>query len=273
MAKAEIPYNNISVNNLRFLLKNIDQFNQEVADLTPLLLDNQQKLFSIDVPFLCWAPYYELSYPECVARFFRDAGLNEELRKIAKSDNQIRTAGHFVQSSDMLLDKVLACLPDDQRRTYILKVLGYGLLLTKSVRSLMVYGFYINDLVAIARTATAIKSRDEALLKAVRMDASVVGCPTASSRISKAVLLNDTKFLKKLNNAILGKLGVREARNFQKMRFILQVLHESGGVALNDKQLKDLFVHQLNLYSDSQSTSEKNLKAFAYNFKHQKSTI
>lgn len=68
-------------------------------------------------------------------------------------------------------------------------------------------------------------------------------------------------------------LGIRENKNYRKMRFILQVLHESGGFDLSDKDLKELFVKQLNLYSDTQSSSEKNLKEFAYNFKKHKSTI
>lgn len=91
--------------------------------------------------------------------------------------------------------------------------------------------------------------------------------------MSRAIFFNDSKFLNKIKNALSRKLGVRESKNYRKIRFILQVLHESGGVNLTDIELKELFVTNLKIYSDSQASSQKNLKELAYNFKKQKSTI
>lgn len=273
MANTRTLYNNISADDLRFLLANVDFFNKEVEDFTPWLNENQQKLFSGDLNAIAWAPLYELSFKECLMSFFVGSGLTNELVEIVHADNKIQATYQFQKNLDQTFDKMSAGLSEEQRQSYILNTLGYGVVMMKNARSLMVYGYYINDLVAIARNANHLKSRDEALFKAIRIDASVVGCQTALSRISKAVLLNETEFMKDLNNAITGKLGTREDKTFKKMRFILQVLHESGGINLSDEGLVELFVKQLKLVSDTRSSAGKNLKEFSYNFKKQKSTI
>ncbi|NOS98428.1 MAG: hypothetical protein HOP25_08150 [Methylotenera sp.] len=273
MAKFDKTYNNISADDLRFLLCNVDVFNKEVEDFTPWLNENQKKLFSGDLNTIAWAPLYELSFNECLLNFFLQSGLTNELVEIVHADNKIHAAYHFHQNLDQTIDKVSAGLSEEQRPSYILNTLCYGVVMMKNAHSLMVFGHYINDLVAIARSASDSKSRDEALFKAIRIDASVVCCQTALSRISKAVLLNDAEFMKALNNAIAGKLGAREDKTFKKMRFILQALHESGGINFSDKELVELFVKQLKLVSDTKFTSEKNIGEFARNFKNKKSTI
>jgi hypothetical protein len=266
-------YNNISADDLRFLLKNVDFFNRETASFSDWLNEIDHKPLMENLSSLSWAHLYEKSFTDCLNDFFSDSKLTDELRKISVSENKIRATHSFQQNLDQNLDKVAGSLPEDQQLGYAVAMMIYGMVMMKSVRSLMIYGCYINDLIAIARTSNFIKERDEALFSAIRMDASVVGCQTALVRISKAVLLNDVNFFKKLRNAIDGKLGELEDRNFQKMRFILQVLHESGGIGLNDKALKELFVEQLNLYSDIQFTAEKNLGEFTRKFKKKKSTI
>lgn len=273
MTASQNLYNNISADDLRFLLKNVDVFNRETASFADWLNEIDHKPLLENLSELSWAHLYEKSFNESLNDFFIDSKLTHEREKISASENKIRATLSFQQNLDQNLDQVFSSLPEEQQLGYTVAMMTYGMVMMKSARSLMICGLYINDLIAIARTSNSIKERDEALLSAIRMDASVVGCQTALVRISKAVLLNDAKFLKKLRNAIDGKLGELEDRNFQKMRFILQVLHESGGIGLNDKALKELFVEQLNLYSDIQFTAEKNLGELARNFKRKKSTI
>lgn len=266
-------YNNICADDLRFLLGHVDVFNKEIEGFSNWLNEIDQKPLLENLSSLSWAHLYEKGFIELQNNFFIDSKLTDELEKIAASDNKIRAIHDFQQNLNKSLDDISNSLPEDQQLDFAVTIMAYGMVMMKSARSLMIYGHYINDLVAIARTSTDLKKRDESLLNAIRMDSSVVGCPTALVRISKAVLLNDFSFFKKLKNSISGKLGELEAQNFQKIRFILQVLHESGGIGLNDKALKELFVEQLNLYSDTQSTAEKNLGEFARNFKRKKSTI
>ncbi len=266
-------YSSISADDLRFLLGHIDLFNEEIVNFSDWLNEIDQKPFLENLSSLSWAHLYEKSFNESLNDFFIDSKLTEEREKISASDNKIRATLSFQQNLDQNLDKVSSSLPEDQQLNYAIAMITYGMVMMKNARSLMIYGLYLNDLISLAKNASSLKKRDEALFNAIRLDASVVGCPTALARISKATLLNDSIFFKKLKNAITGKLGELDDRNYQKIRFILQVLHESGGIGLSDKVLKKLFVEQLNLYSDTQFTAEKNLGEFTRNFKKKKSTI
>lgn len=255
------------------MLKNVDLFKRETASFADWLNEEDHKPVLENLSGLSWAQLYEESFTDCLANFFSDSQLTSELTKISFSANKVRATLSFQQNLVENLDKVYSSLPENQKLRFNVAMMIYGMLMVKNARSLMIYGHYMNDLIATAKTSNSIKERDEALLKAIRMDASVVGCQTALVRISKAVLLNDANFLKKLRNAIDGKLGELEDRNFQKMRFILQVLHESGGIGLSDQELKEMFVEQLNLYSDTQFTAQKNLAEFTRKFKKKKTTI
>lgn len=255
------------------MLSHVDAFNEEIEGFSNWLNEIDQKPLLENLSEFSWAHFYEKSFIENLNDFFVNAQLIQQKEKIIAADNQIQATLSFQDNLADNLDKIKNNLPEDQHLSFGASMMTYGIVMLKNARSLMIYGRYINDLIAIARTSNSLKERDEALLNAIRIDASVITCKTASVRISKAVCFSDTDFLKDLRNAIEGKLGELEAQNFQKMRFILQVLHESGGINLTDKELKELFVNQLNLYSDSQSTAEKNLGEFTRKFKKKKSTI
>lgn len=101
--------------------------------------------------------------------------------------------------------------------------------------------------------------------KGIRVDPTIVGCPTAVAHISRSVLLDDKQFMSKMKAALNGKLHKREQAYFQKMRLVLQVLSETEAAKLTDENLHQLFVEQLRLYTaDSKSEDVmKNLRKFA----------
>lgn len=267
-------YNKFTADQLRFLLGNMDKLDDEFVEVKKELSLKKDKFFDSDFPSITWAPLYENTIEECIALFILSIDVQDDIHRIASSENQLDDLNSLVVDLRPRLDNLHdSQVSEEKQKEFTIAITSITTLLAMSNRSLMVYGLYINDLVKIARDSKDIMLADRSLLKAIKIDTSVVSCPTASKRISEAVLLDDKKFLNKLKNAITGKLGVRELRNFQKMRVILQVLHESGGVNLNDEELKELFVNQLALYSDSQSSAQKNLKEFTYKFKQQKSTI
>lgn len=252
----------------------MDKLDGEFVEAKEALSVKKDKFFGNDIPSITWAPFYENTIAECIALLIIKIGAQLDIHDIASSENQLERLDALAKDLVPRLDKLHdSQISEEKKKEFTASVTSLATLLVMSSRSLMVYGYYINDLIKIARESQNRLLGDRNLLKAIRIDPSVVSCPTALKRISQAVLLNDKSFLNKLKNAISGKLGVRELRNFQKMRVILQILHESGGVNLSDEELKELFVDQLALYSDSQFTAEKNLQEFAYKFKQQKSTI
>ncbi len=262
-------YGKLTAEDLRTLLSFVPLLEQAKSELDQKLAPKSAEIFTENSPRGYWCNYYEMPFPQHLAEVVKQFELEDDVNILAKSDNQVLQMSEFINKMNSDEDEPLT---PEQKTQVIPYVLALNSSLIFSLRSLMVYGNYLNELIAIAREGAPSK-RDKSLFKAIRIDPTVIGCPTAISRISRAVMLNEAKFLKDLRKAMLGKLGSRESKNFQMIRYVLQVLHERGGIHLNDKELKELFVTELNLYSDSQYTSEKNLKEFTYNFKLQKSTI
>lgn len=262
----------ITIYGLRILLNNIELLDTEVPSLKNYISENLEKLQSVNLEVPSWAETYEIEFEIFLANFLVSLELHHELKEY----KDLELEAGLTKLMDRMIhmfDDELESMSTDEAKTFTMWAMSLTYVMFSSLKSLMIYGHYINELIQIARTYKNTAKGDNALLKAVRIDPCVINCPTASSRLSYAVLFGDHKFLKKLRNALSGKLGTREAKQYQKMRFVLQVLHEAGAANMTDHELNDLFVKELKLYSDSQGTSEKNIKEFAYNFKKQKSTI
>lgn len=264
-------YGRLSAQALRDLLQFLPILDIEHADMTKIIVEKQAELFTEKTPKLSWCHLYELPYPQHAAIVNNSYGIDQDVIRIANSENP--TQELINGRLDAAIENSLGAeLDPEEKQTYLPSILALNSSIVFTLRSLITYGLYLNELIQIARDGSPSK-RDKALFNAVRIDPTVIGTPTATARISRAVMLNDQNFFEKLRSALSGKLGQREAKNYQMIRYILQVLLETNAPSLSDKQLKYLFVKELNLYSDSQSSSEKNLREFAYNFMKQKPTI
>lgn len=265
-------YGKLSAADLRFLLSMQTMLEEEEAELNREVLCNPAKnkmIFAEDAPQFVWANYYELDFPLCVLSIIGQLGVADEIAAICKDKDPVQALSGWVEKQKT------GDLDDDltqERWLHIARTFWpMGVVLSRNIKSLMVYGLYINDLVKIAREGKLAK-RDQALLNAIRIDPAVVCCKTSVERISRAVLMQDAKFMSGLRHALEGKLGTREQANYKKMRLVLQALLDLDALQLSDQQLVELFIKQLNLYSDVAS-AEHNLSEFARNFKKKKSTI
>jgi hypothetical protein len=271
--KINKQYGKLSADDLRILLSLLPMLEKEHLEMIQLRDEKLTKIFPENSPMPTWCHFYEMPHAHHFDIILTHLGAAEDLTTIFKSDNPATNLDSYIKNQDYDKGEDFESTPEE------LPILLQSLLalthsLIYSLRSLMIHGQYINQLVAIARESnTTQKKKDNALLQAINIDTSVIGCSTAIKRISRAVLMDDVVFLKALKKAMFTKIDLEKYKNYQKIRYVLQILHESGHTNLNDKDLKELFVHQLNLYSDSQMTSEKNLGEFARKFKKQKSTI
>lgn len=147
--------------------------------------------------------------------------------------------------------------------------MGNGMSLLNTLRCVLYHGCFLNELIERVRAGD-----DKALFDAIRIDSTVISCPSASLRISKAALLQDNRFFAKLKAAINGKLAKREQANFQKMRLVLEVLHEAGATRLSDAQLHELFVEELKLYFGNAKGggNDKALRKFADTYMRKNTT-
>ena len=270
--KINKQYGKLSADDLRILLSFLPKFEKEYSEVLQIRDESLATIFPEDLSMPTWCHFYEMPHTSHFSQILKLLGCAEDLSTIAKSDNPVNKIDSYIKNIDF--DNQDIELPSNQHSIFLQNILALMSSLIYSLRSLMIHGQYINQLVAIARESnTTQKKKDKALLQAVNIDTSVIGCSTAIQRISRAVLMDDVVFLKALKKAMFTKIDLEKYKNYQKIRYVLQILHESGHTNLNDKDLKELFVHQLNLYSDSQMTSEKNLGEFARKFKKQKSTI
>lgn len=139
-----------------------------------------------------------------------------------------------------------------------------------SLWCVLYHGCFLNELIERARNGD-----NKALIDAIKIDTSIIGCPTVVGKISKATRLQDVKFFAKLKSAINGKKEKLKQDNFQKMRLVFEVLYEAGAQRLTDKQLYQLFVEELKLYTANSKGggSEKALRKFADTYMKKNATI
>lgn len=239
-----------------------------------ILKEKADKIFTLDMPGPTWSHLYELSAKEHFVTGMVAFGAQEQLKQLAQSSNQIQEIMHIADSLDE--EEVDEWEPTDEERDELRKTLGAVFAITmsvmKSLYSLMVFGVYLNDLVALVRAGGA--KGDKALLQAVKIDPTVLACTSVNARISRAILLDDHAFLAKVRRAMEGKLTKREQKNYQYMRIVLEVLHEAGAPKLSQDDLYTLFVEELKLVRGERDADEGDvanaLRQFAYQFMKQK---
>ncbi|MGB2831499.1 MAG: hypothetical protein WBC07_01000 [Methylotenera sp.] len=273
MTEKQNTYGKLTANDLRILLTFLPMIDKEQAEMIQLVTENYTDIFSEKTPHYYWCNMYEKPYPQHVAEVITALGHQEELSSIANSENPTSKLLEFMKEMDghpSAKDKTT--FTSELNLAEIPLVLALNCSMVFTLRSLMVYGLYLNELLVIIREGKP-SERDKAIFQAVRIDPTVIGCPPVLGRISHAVMMNDEVFMNDLQLATFGKFDYQKNKNYQKIRCVLQVLIETGANNLSDVELKELFVKELNIYSDSKFTAEKNLGEFARKFKKKKSTI
>jgi hypothetical protein len=234
--------------------------------------EKRDKIFTAQSMSPSWHHFYELTYPEHLALFIVDLGLADQVKQMAASDNPPQ-AGIFAIKEAFESEDGFDIELNEESRLKLPLILGVTHSLNLNFKSLLTFGLYINELVAIARKG-GVKG-DKALFNAIRIDPTVIGCTSISKRISQAVLEDDQDFIKKLKRAFQGKFTKRENRVYQLQRLIMQVLLEAKSPSLSAEELYKLFVEQLKIASKDRDSDigdvANNLRQFAYQFMKQKS--
>lgn len=262
-----MQFGRLSTGDLRLLLSFLPMLEGEAVEAMSLVKEKSEHVFSGPASKVYWCNFYEMPFIEHLAKFIVAFGLTDMVKDIAAAPNQMEAIAASVECMDAEIASNIDSASKEeleQVRTSLPIVLALATSVNNSFRSLLAFGCYLNDLIAQARAGD-----DRALFNAIRIDPTVVGCPTAIARISRAVLVDDKRFMAKWKAALNGKLQKREQANFQKMRAVLQVLSESGVTQLTDLQLHELFVKQLRLYSTDSKAGDvtKNLRKFANQYK------
>ncbi|MER2514471.1 MAG: hypothetical protein ABTQ25_18995 [Nitrosomonas ureae] len=261
----------MTADNLRLFLELSSKLIEEAEDAKAILYKREYEFFASDCGKPVWCHLYELPILQHALQGVDFLGGENAIQRLAGSENKIIEACVLVKEADAEID-AWNPTPDEKEelRPVLAAVYALSFSLTNSFRALMTFGLYLNDLIAIVRNGGP--DAGKALLQAVKIDPTVIGCQSAITYISQRTLLGDTKFLGKLGAAMKGKLSDSEKNHFEKVRLVLQVLHETGAKRLSGPDLYQLFVQELALVEgDEHSNSdtgnvENNLRQFAYQF-------
>jgi hypothetical protein len=258
----------ISSDDLRLLLAYFPQLlGAEFSDARQALREEGATIFPSDALRWSWCHLYELPPKEHFVRALIDVGGIGVLQELAQSPNQIQALPGAVEKALTQIDvlKVNEEAADSLRKS-LPAIFGAAVSVLNSMRSLMAYGLYLNDVVGKVRENG--KDADSWLFRAIRIDLTVMGCSCVAERLSRAVMLDDQKFLSKVRAAMAGKLAKRDQKNYQKMRLVLDVLCETGAPELSTDELYHLFREELNLVRDEAGDGDvkNSLRQFAYQF-------
>lgn len=240
----------VTAENLRIFLDFWPRFADEFEDMKRMVTEDKDIIFGNESLPFSWCHLYELPTREHMmlpmVGFDTDDKMLNILKDMAASPSQIAALPNFIAHIGAYIEAQEN--PSKKEIDEFLPILGAYLGLSisvfNSVRCIFYHGCFLNELIQKIPLGD-----DKALFDAIRIDATVIGCKPALARISKATLLQDVKFFAKLKGALTGKIAKREQANFQKMRMVLEIIHEAGGSRLSDQGLHQLFVEELNLYS------------------------
>jgi len=132
-------------------------------------------------------------------------------------------------------------------------IIGLTVALQRNILSIMLFHRTLDKMVEEVRAGKVAS-----LFQAVRLDRSIVACPTFADRIAKAELENDKPFFIHLRSAMKGP-SKKHWEAYKDLRYALYLLRELGFNQMSDAQLEDLLVHKLKLYPNVPS-SRKNLR-------------
>lgn len=229
----------LSPENLILFLSLLPEFEKTVKDGQLFIKEKRDRIFTPQSVSSSWHHLYEIPHDEHLARLIVAIDQADEVKEMAASYNPSQAA--IVATQQAFQSEVGFDLKMDEETDLALPlILGVTHSLSLNFKSLLTFGLYINELVAIAREGG--KEGDKALFNAIKIDPTVIGCQSISRRISQAILEDDQKFIKELKKAFQGKFTKRENRVYQLQRLIMQVLLETNAPTLGAEDLYKLFV-------------------------------
>lgn len=192
---------------------------------------------------------YELPLVEHVSLVTVSLNRQDDVGAIAASPDPQEAVLEALRNRDKDDDK-----PEHEAFT-VTEVMALGYSLSRTLQSMATYGRSISSLLQDVRET----GNHDSLFKAIRMDAAVIGCPTAMRHIAKAQIRSDKKFFKHLQASLKGP-SKKPMIGLEPMRYTLLLLREMGVNNLTEKDLEHLMVDVLKVYPHAPGAA-KNLRA------------
>jgi len=196
-----------------------------------------------------YSHWYELPFVEHLAWVVFALNRQAEVRDFASSPDPQEAVLAMLRRRDEVEDKPQhEAFTDEEVLTLIYS-------LTRTMQSMATYGRSISSLLQDVRE----NNNHDSLFKAIRMDRTVIGTPTAMRHLAKAQFRSDKRFLRHLQAALKGP-SKKPMVGLEPMRYALLLLREMGLDDLSDKDLERLMVDRLKAYPPVPGAA-KNLRA------------
>lgn len=192
---------------------------------------------------------YELPFVEHLRWMVLALNMQEEVKDIASSSDPQEAVLTLLRQRDEVEDKP----PHEAFTEEDVLTLVYSL--NRTMQSMATYGRSISSLLQDVRE----NNNHDSLFKAIRMDRTVIGTPTAMRHLAKAQIRSDKRFFRHLQAALKGP-SKKPMIGLEPMRYALLLLREMGLDDLSDKDLERLMVDQLKAYPPVPGAA-KNLRA------------
>jgi hypothetical protein len=241
MEKPKKEYGNLTLDQFKQLISNLPEIHNQMEEFPELLSSSsKEKIKEALGQDLYWADAYELPFQELLAQLICALGCHRELHEAAQSDDPTQAAFSMFQKLEYEtweggLEGLFG----------ISDVVGLFVALQRNILSIMLFHRTLNAMVDEVRDGN-----DDSLFDAVRIDRSIITCPTIALRISKAEIKNDKKFFIRLHSSLKGP-SKKHWEAYKDLRYAFFILRESGFNKMSDAQLEYLLVHQLKLYPDT----------------------
>jgi len=250
---ANKEYGKLTAAQFRSFIDQLPVFQAIAQDMRKLMQDTpDSKWNEILTEDYSWAWVYEFPLFLHLAVAAYAFNLAEWLKDVASSpDPQQRVLDDFHK------DPVDGFHPDVDMQH------GMGLVVSvaRTMECILLFGRSLSALIQEVRDNNDLDS----LFKAIKVDRTVVNCPTAADCIAKAELRNDKAFFRRLSNAFKGP-SQKEWAGLAGMKFSFNVLRELELNNLSDDELEQLMVHTLGVYKDVPG-ARKNLRMHYQNFR------
>lgn len=189
----------IPVSELRILIQLFSVMEARISEVTSELREAGGRMVHSIEAGPTWAHLYDLPFREHMVRAAVAFGIDREVVAATQSALPMSAFRDLIadfEGADIDLEDV----EKDQAMQLAWAALGTSYSLYSSMRSLLTFGLYINELLAAARE----RSDDKALLNAVRIDPTVLCSRTGAVRLSRATLERDKRFIGAVQRALSG---------------------------------------------------------------------
>lgn len=195
-----------------------------------------------------WAAAYELEYTYMLAALLVTIADPQEIAGLSRADDKVEFV--LVQAES---ESASEALPTRVSARKALLALGLLMALVKCGECMSLYSVSMNELVARARNGDR-----EALVRAVKIDPSVLGAPSIAHQLALAVMRREKRFLQRIKKAFDGPH--KGLMPYRKLRYSALILEEAGALSPGNREhVFEVVTHQLRLYEQTKGDAFKGL--------------